>query len=134
MYGEGVIDHFGINCSNWDASKTFYDKVLGVLGYERQMDMEVAIGYGVDGHPAFWIADASAGDATGPNREVHIAFAAKDAESVQAFYRTALALGAEPLHEPRVWPEYHDNYYGAFVRDPEGNNVEAVFHGGGPPD
>jgi len=44
----------------------------------------------------------------------------------------ALALGAEPLHEPRLWPEYHENYYGAFVRDPDGNNVEAVFHGGGP--
>lgn len=130
MYGEGVIDHFGINCSNWDESKTFYDKVLGVLGYTRQMDMEVAIGYGSDGHPAFWIADAAAGQVAGPNRETHIAFAAKDAESVQAFYRTALALGAEPLHEPRLWPEYHANYYGAFVRDPEGNNVEAVFHGG----
>ncbi|KRE28185.1 VOC family protein [Mycolicibacterium psychrotolerans] len=127
-----MIDHFGINCSNWDESKTFYDKVLGVLGYTRQMDMEVAIGYGADGHPAFWIADASAGQVGGPNRETHIAFAAKDAESVQAFYRTALALGVEPLHEPRLWPEYHPNYYGAFVRDPEGNNVEAVFHGGGP--
>lgn len=132
MYGEGVIDHFGINCSSWDESKTFYDKVLGVLGYTRQMDMEVAIGYGADGHPAFWIADASAGQVAGPNRETHIAFVAKDAESVQAFYRTALALGVEPLHEPRLWPEYHPNYYGAFVRDPEGNNVEAVFHGGGP--
>ena len=60
-----------------------------------------------------------------------VAFAAKDAESVQAFYRTALAFGAEGLHEPRLWPEYHDTYYGAFVRDPDGNNVEAVCHTGG---
>lgn len=132
MYGGTVIDHFGINCADWERSKAFYDKVLGVLGYTRQMDFGVAIGYGTDGHPGFWIADMSTGAAAGPNREVHIAFAAKDAESVQAFFRTALALGVEPLHEPRLWPEYHENYYGAFVRDPDGNNVEAVFHGGGP--
>jgi hypothetical protein len=51
---------------------------------------------------------------------------------VQAFYHAALALGAEPLHEPRVFTEYHPNYYGAFVRDPDGNNVEAVCHAGAP--
>jgi catechol 2,3-dioxygenase-like lactoylglutathione lyase family enzyme len=124
-----VIDHFGINCSDWAKSQEFYDRVLGVLGYPRQMDFDVVIGYGVEGKPSFWIADASAGDAFGPNREVHFAFAAKDIESVQAFFHTALALGAEPLHAPRLWPEYHPGYYGAFVRDPDGNNVEAVFHG-----
>ncbi|MCG5432256.1 VOC family protein [Mycobacterium sp. MYCO198283] len=127
-----MIDHFGINCADWARSQDFYDKVLHVLDCSRQLDFGVAIGYGRDGHPSFWISDASAGDAAGPNREVHIAFAADSAESVQAFYRTALALGAEPLHAPRLWPEYHENYYGAFVRDPDGNNVEAVFHGGGP--
>jgi catechol 2,3-dioxygenase-like lactoylglutathione lyase family enzyme len=132
MYGECVIDHFGINCADWETSKAFYDKVLGVLGYTRQMDFGVAIGYGTEGHPAFWIADASAGEVAGPNREVHVAFAAKDPESVRAFFQTALALGVEPLHEPRLWPEYHENYFGAFVRDPDGNNVEAVFHGGAP--
>ena len=124
-----MIDHFGINCSDWEKSKDFYDKVLAVLGYSRQMDFEVAIGYGAEGKPAFWIGDASAGDANGPNREIHVAFAAHSPEAVQAFFHTALALGAEPLHEPRLWPEYHPNYYGAFVRDPDGNNVEAVFHG-----
>jgi catechol 2,3-dioxygenase-like lactoylglutathione lyase family enzyme len=131
-HDERVIDHLGINCSDWDRSKEFYDKVLGVLGFTRQMDFGVAIGYGADGKPDFWIADASAGDASGPNREVHVAFAAKDPEAVQTFFHTAMALAAEPLHEPRLWPEYHPNYYGAFVRDPDGNNVEAVFHGGGP--
>jgi catechol 2,3-dioxygenase-like lactoylglutathione lyase family enzyme len=80
MYGEGVIDHLGINCADWESSKTFYDKVLGVLGYTRQMDFGVAIGYGTDGRPAFWIGGASAGDARGPNREVHVALAAKDPE------------------------------------------------------
>lgn len=128
-----MIDHLGINCSDWEKSKAFYDKVLGVLGYSRHRDFGVAIGYGADDHDDdFWIADASAGEATGPNRELHFAFSAKDPESVQAFFHTALALGAEPLHAPRLWPEYHANYYGAFVRDPDGNNVEAVFHGGGP--
>jgi catechol 2,3-dioxygenase-like lactoylglutathione lyase family enzyme len=121
-----VIDHFGINCADFDRSKEFYDKVLGVLGYTRQMDFGVAVGYGAEGHPDFWIADINAGNARGPNREIHVGFAAKDPESVQAFYRTALALGVEPLHEPRLWPEYHEKYYGAFVRDPDGNNVEAV--------
>jgi catechol 2,3-dioxygenase-like lactoylglutathione lyase family enzyme len=132
MYGGGVIEHLGINCADWEASKAFYDKVLGVLGYSRQKDVGVAIGYGAEGRPTFWIGDMNAGEAAGPNRETHVAFAAKDPESVQAFFHTAVALGVEPLHEPRLWPEYHENYYGAFVRDPDGNNIEAVFHGGGP--
>jgi catechol 2,3-dioxygenase-like lactoylglutathione lyase family enzyme len=124
-----VIDHFGINCSDWARSKEFYDRVLGVLGYTRQMDFDAAVGYGVEGKPSFWIADVTAGDASGPNREVHIAFAATCVEAVTAFYDAALELGAESLHAPRLWPEYHPGYYGAFVRDPDGNNVEAVFHG-----
>ena len=132
MYGRGVIDHFGINCADWERSKAFYDKVLGVLGYSRQMDYQVAIGYGVDGKPDFWISDMSRGEASGPNRESHFAFHAADADAVQAFYDAALESGAESLHAPRLWPEYHPGYFGAFVRDLDGNNVEAVFHGGGP--
>jgi catechol 2,3-dioxygenase-like lactoylglutathione lyase family enzyme len=124
-----VIDHLGINCSDWSKSKDFYDTVLGVLGFTRQLDYGVAIGYGRDGNPAFWIADASAGDASGPNREIHVAFRAADINAVKAFYEAAVKLGAESLHEPRIWPEYHPGYFGAFVRDPDGNNVEAVFHG-----
>ena len=127
-----VIDHLGINCADWDKAKTFYDKVLGVLGYTRQMDFEVAIGYGNDGKPDFWIADMNAGDAAGPNREIHVAFQAADSDAVKAFYDAALKQGAESLHEPRLWPEYHPGYFGAFVRDPDGNNVEAVFHGAAP--
>lgn len=128
MYGGVVIDHVGINCADWEKSKVFYDKVLGALGYTRQMDYEVAIGYGVKGKPEFWIADMNAGAAAGPNREVHIAFQAADMAAVQAFYDAAIAAGAESLHAPRRWPEYHPGYYGAFVRDPDGNNVEAVVH------
>jgi catechol 2,3-dioxygenase-like lactoylglutathione lyase family enzyme len=128
---EAVIDHLGINCADWEKSKAFYDSLLGVLGFTRQMDFGVAIGYGRDGKPDFWIADVNAGDAAGPNREFHVAFQAVDTDAVQAFYDAALEFGAESLHAPRLWPEYHPAYYGAFVRDPDGNNVEAVFHGAG---
>lgn len=63
-----------------------------------------------------------------PNREIHIAFAAADREAVRAFFDSAVTAGAAVLHEPREWPEYHAGYYGAFVRDPDGNNIEAVCH------
>jgi catechol 2,3-dioxygenase-like lactoylglutathione lyase family enzyme len=106
------------------ASTAFYDTVLGVLGHTRLMDFDVAIGYGTD-MPSFWI---SAWADTAPNREVHIAFTAPDADTVRAFHAAALELGAEELHAPRMWPEYHPGYFGAFVRDPDGNNVEAVCH------
>jgi catechol 2,3-dioxygenase-like lactoylglutathione lyase family enzyme len=119
-----MLDHFGINCRDLAASAAFYDRLLGVLGHRRLMDYEVAIGYGTE-HPTFWI---SAWRDDTPNREVHIAFTAPDAEAVRAFHAAALELGAEELHAPRVWPEYHPGYYGAFVRDPDGNNVEAVCH------
>ena len=126
-----MIDHFGINCADLDAAKTFYDRVLGTLGYTRQLDFDVAVGYGRDGNPAFWI---SSFEGMGPNREMHLAFQAADAEHVRAFHAAAIELGAETLHAPRLWPEYHEHYYGAFVRDPDGNNVEAVCHDAGPDD
>jgi len=119
-----MIDHFGINCSDLAASAAFYDEVLGTLGQTRLMDFGVAIGYGVD-TPDFWI---STFEGMGPNREIHVAFAAPDAEHVRAFHAAATGRGAESLHEPRLWPEYHPGYYGGFVRDPDGNNVEAVCH------
>ncbi|OBF24376.1 glyoxalase [Mycobacterium kubicae] len=121
-----MIDHLGINCADYPKSQQFYDTVLGVLGFSRQMDFGVAIGYGRDGHPAFWIAD---GSGMCPNRENHVAFQAADEAAVRAFHQAAVDLGAESLHEPRLWPEYHPGYYGAFVRDPDGNNIEAVCHG-----
>ena len=119
------MDHVGINCADYPKSQEFYDTVLGVLGFSRQMDVGVAIGYGRDGKPDFWIAD---GSTMGSNREVHIAFQAADEDSVRAFHDAAVGLGAESLHAPRLWPEYHPGYFGAFVRDPDGNNVEAVCH------
>lgn len=122
-----MIDHFGINVADMAAATRFYDAVLGTLGHRRLMDFGVAIGYGTD-QPTFWISTGEA--ATGPNREVHVAFRAPDAETVRRFHAAALELGAEELHAPRLWPEYHERYYGAFVRDPDGNNVEAVCHDG----
>jgi catechol 2,3-dioxygenase-like lactoylglutathione lyase family enzyme len=125
-----MIDHFGINCADLDASKTFYDTVLATLGHTRVKDFAEpngtgAIGYGSNGKPDFWITKFTD---LGPNREMHLAFTAPDAESVHAFFDAAVGLGAEVLHEPRHFPEYHDHYYGGFVRDPDGNNVEAVCH------
>jgi catechol 2,3-dioxygenase-like lactoylglutathione lyase family enzyme len=121
-----MIDHFGINCSDVQASAAFYDEVLATLGHRRLLDFGVAIGYGSD-KPDFWL---STFEGMGPNREVHIAFTAPDAATVRSFFEAATRLGAEVLHEPRLWPEYHDSYYGGFVRDPDGNNVEAVCHTG----
>ncbi len=123
-----MLDHLGINCTDLAESAAFYDEVLATLGHRRLMDFEVAIGYGTD-KPDFWL---STFDGMGPNREVHIAFTAPDVETVRAFHAAAVARGAEVLHEPRLWPEYHEAYYGAFVRDPDGNNVEAVCHRGQP--
>ncbi|MDX6327013.1 MAG: hypothetical protein QOK15_3367 [Nocardioidaceae bacterium] len=120
-----MIDHFGINCGDLARSAAFYDRVLGVLGHTRLMDFEVALGYGSDGMPQFWI---SRWEGSEPNREIHVAFTAADTETVLAFHAAALESGAEELHAPRLWPEYHPGYFAAFVRDPDGNNVEAVCH------
>jgi catechol 2,3-dioxygenase-like lactoylglutathione lyase family enzyme len=120
-----MLDHLSIQCVDVAASATFYDAVLAPLGGGRIMDFGQFIGYGVPPKPDFWIGQQQTGEGF---REAHIAFAAADRATVRAFFEAAVALGAEVLHEPRVWPEYHPAYYGAFVRDPDGNNVEAVCH------
>ncbi|HVT65438.1 MAG TPA: VOC family protein [Mycobacteriales bacterium] len=120
-----MLDHLSIQCADIQASAAFYDAVLGTVGGTRVMDFGEAIGYGVPPKPDFWIGIQSTGEGF---RESHIAFAAADRGAVDAFMAAATAAGAEVLHEARVWPEYHPNYYGGFVRDPDGNNVEAVCH------
>jgi len=120
-----MLDHLGIQCADLDASKAFYDAVLAPLGGQRIMDFGVAVGYGVPPMPDFWVGAFDSGEGF---RESHIAFSAADRATVRAFFDAAVKTGAEVLHEPRLWPEYHPNYYGAFVRDPDGNNVEAVCH------
>ena len=103
-----------------------YDAVLAPLGGARVMEFNgVVIGYGVGGRPTFWLGPLTTGE---PNREIHVAFQAASREAVQTFFDAAVAAGAAVLHEPRLWPEYHPNYFGGFVRDPDGNNVEAVSH------
>jgi catechol 2,3-dioxygenase-like lactoylglutathione lyase family enzyme len=119
-----VLDHVGFQSTDLAASAAFYDAALAPLGVARLMDFGVAIGYGSD-HAAFWISALSEGDGF---RESHIAFAAPDRAGVDAFFAAAVASGAEVLHEPKIHEEYHEHYYGAFVRDPDGNNVEAVSH------
>jgi catechol 2,3-dioxygenase-like lactoylglutathione lyase family enzyme len=120
-----MIDHLGLQCADLPASAAFYDAVLAPLGGQRVMDLGEAIGYGVPPQPEFWISEHVTGEGF---RESHVAFTAGSRAAVRAFFDAAVGLGAEVLHEPRVWPEYHPGYYGAFVRDPDGNNVEAVCH------
>ncbi|MDP9240583.1 MAG: VOC family protein [Actinomycetota bacterium] len=120
-----MLDHLSIQCSDFAASAAFYDAVLAPLGGVRVMDFGEVIGYGRPDRPTFWIGPLTSGE---PNREVHIAFEAANRASVDAFFDAAVLAGAEVLHGPRVRPEYHPGYYGAFVRDPDGNNVEAVSH------
>jgi catechol 2,3-dioxygenase-like lactoylglutathione lyase family enzyme len=119
-----MLDHLGIQCADVPASAAFYDAVLAPVGGRRIMDFGEFVGFGVPPKPDFWI-----GPNTGQGfRESHIAFVAPNRAAVRAFFETAVAMGAEVLHEPRIWPEYHPHYFGAFVRDPDGNNVEAVCH------
>ncbi|MGZ6927253.1 MAG: VOC family protein [Acidimicrobiia bacterium] len=120
-----MLDHLSIQCADATASAAFYDAVLACIGGSRVMELGRVIGYGVPPKPDFWIGPLASGDGF---RESHIAFAAASRADVDAFFAAAVTHGAEVLHEPRVWPEYHSNYYGAFVRDPDGNNVEAVCH------
>jgi len=121
-----MLDHLSIQCTDIERSAAFYDKVLATVGGERIMDFGETVGFGVPPMPDFWLGSQTSGEGF---RESHIAFSAPDRAAVRAFFDVAVEAGAEILHQPRVWPEYHPNYYGAFVRDPDGNNIEAVCHG-----
>lgn len=123
-----MIDHVSIQCADVGASAAFYDAVLAPLGGHRVMDFGQVVGFGVGSKPDFWLGPRNTGDGF---REAHLAFAADATRAVDEFFAAAIARGAAVLHEPRLWPEYHAGYYGAFVRDPDGNNVEAVCHTAG---
>ena len=120
-----MLDHLSIQCTDPAASAAFYDLVLAPLGGRRVMEFGPVIGYGIGDKPTFWIGPHTTGEGF---RESHIAFAAPDRAAVRAFFDAAVGAGAEVLHEPKVWAMYHPSYHGAFVRDPDGNNVEAVCH------
>ncbi len=118
-----MIDHLSIQCADVAASAAFYDTVLAPLGGRRILDFGEVVGFGVPPRPDFWLGPRTTGEGF---REVHIAFQAANRQAVRDFFEAAVGTGAEILLEPGVRPEYHPGYYGAFVRDPDGNNVEAV--------
>ena len=120
-----MLDHVAIQCADIEASKAFYAAVLSPLGGGPLMDFGDTVGYGVAPDPTFWLGTQQTGNGF---RETHLAFAAPDRGAVRAFFQAAVETGADVLYEPKEWPEYHPDYYGAFVRDPDGNNVEAVCH------
>ena len=119
-----MLDHVALQCADLEASATFYDTVLATVGARRIVDFDDVVGFGTD-HPTFWVGPHRTGEGF---RESHIAFAAPDRAAVDAFFVAATALGADVLYSPRVWPQYNPDYYAAFVRDPDGNNIEAVTH------
>jgi catechol 2,3-dioxygenase-like lactoylglutathione lyase family enzyme len=119
-----VIDHVGINVSDIDASKRFYAEALAPLGYELAMDYGQAVGFAKDRKPDFWI------HTTGTPGQTHIAIESSDRATVDAFHQAAVAAGGTDNGAPGL-REYHENYYGAYVLDPDGNNVEAVCHAPG---
>lgn len=125
-----MIDHLGITVSDFDASKAFYDKALAPLGASLIMMVpaEYTGGVKVGGYgrekPDFWLHE---GKDAGPGR--HYAFTARSRAEVDAFYKAATAAGGRDNGAPGLRPHYHANYYGAFVFDPDGNNIEAVCHG-----
>ncbi|HYE46026.1 MAG TPA: VOC family protein [Caulobacter sp.] len=133
-----MIDHLGINVSNYAVHRRFYDAALGALGISVVMEYGPeqtggpnVCGYGNTsdrrdlqaGKPSFWLSDAP--QATGP---AHICFLAQDRAAVDAFHAAALAAGGTDNGPPGLRPQYHPGYYGAFVLDPDGRNVEAVHH------
>lgn len=121
-----MLDHIGLSVVDYERAKVFYSAALAPLAYGLVMEVtEVGpfAGFGVAGKPDFWIVG---GGATTPR--LHIAFRAQDRAMVRAFYDAAIAAGATDNGPPGLRPEYHSSYYGAFVIDPDGHNLEAVCH------
>lgn len=117
------FDHLGFNVSDFARSKEFYAAALGALGMKAVMEGKDYIAFGPDQRPEFWLGTYGAV----PTR-IHIAFAAANRAQVDAFYKAAMAAGGKDNGKPGLRPDYHPNYYGAFVLDPDGHNVEAVCH------
>jgi catechol 2,3-dioxygenase-like lactoylglutathione lyase family enzyme len=131
-----MIDHININVADLEASKQFYKSVLSTLGYVIRLEREKAVSFGSieieeGGDPggSFWI---SKGEPFVPRS--HFAFRASSEQDVIAFYNAALEAGATPNGAPGLRPHFHKQYYAAFVLDPDGYNIEAVFHKSGSED
>ena len=118
-----MIDHTGVTVSDVSRSKTFYRAALAPLGYTVIMEWQQYAGLGIAPKPDFWIGEGK------PNvPSIHVAFRAENRGQVDAFYKAALAAGGRDNGPPGLRPHYHANYYGAFVLDPDGHNIEAVCH------
>lgn len=125
-----MIDHIGITVSDFEKSKLFYSKTLAPIGYSLLMEVAASVtgsrdfaGFGAPPKPDFWIGSGT------PNvPPVHVAFRVSNRALVNAFYEAALAAGARDNGAPGIRLHYHPNYYGAFVLDPDGHNIEAVCH------
>jgi catechol 2,3-dioxygenase-like lactoylglutathione lyase family enzyme len=124
-----MIDHTGITVSDLSASKDFYRTILSPLGYRICLELEGAVGFGAqqsandDPGGDFWL---SSGQAHVPR--THVAFRANSKQQVDRFFREAIAAGGKDNGAPGLRPRYHPRYYAAFVLDPDGYNIEAVFH------
>lgn len=115
-----MLDHIGLTVSDPKKSKAFYQKVLAPLGYGVIKEHGTSVGFGKDGRAYFWIGEGEV------IQHSHVAFVAEERQMVHSFYETALAAGATDNGAPGPRPHYHPNYYGAFVLDPDGHNIEAV--------
>jgi catechol 2,3-dioxygenase-like lactoylglutathione lyase family enzyme len=118
-----MLDHIGIHVSDLKRSVAFYEKALAPLGYTLIMTFGEGAGFGVGGKPDFWIGAGSP-----PKDRVHVAFRTNSRADVKAFYDAALAAGGTDHGAPGIRAHYHPDYYGAFVLDPDGHNIEAVCH------
>jgi catechol 2,3-dioxygenase-like lactoylglutathione lyase family enzyme len=117
-----MLDHLGIPVTDLERSKAFYEKALVPLGQGLLMEFPGVAGFGSEGIPSFWLRE---GAETAP---VHVALVAADRPMVDAFHQAALAAGGTDNGGPGLREIYHPHYYGAFVLDPDGHNVEAVCH------
>jgi catechol 2,3-dioxygenase-like lactoylglutathione lyase family enzyme len=117
-----VIDHIILGVHDTEVSKAFYEPALAPLGMEVVIAIPQCVGFGNAGKPTFWIAGRD------PSGTVHVAFASPDRAAVDALYAAALAAGGHDNGPPGLRPHYHPSYYGAFVHNPDGNNIEAVCH------
>jgi catechol 2,3-dioxygenase-like lactoylglutathione lyase family enzyme len=120
-----MLDHVGINVSDYDRSREFYERALAPLGFSLLMEPIARTGgFGSDGKPWFWISE----ERRPVTENVHVAFAVDDRATVDAFHAAALEAGGADNGAPGVREIYHPSYYGAYVLDPDGNNVEVVCH------
>jgi len=118
-----ILDHIGLAVRDFGKSATFFRRALAPLGIQTVLEGEGWAMLGKEGRPQFWIGVH--GIPPGP---IHIAFAAENREQVRAFHRAALAAGGRDNGAPDIRAKYHPDYYGAFVFDPDGHNIEAVCH------